>query len=282
MMMLHPQNRSWYNHTAGQYICKHLNRNYILTLAVFLVEIQLHVDMLKPFHVAIMGRIWSVTALRDMLGLFSNWFVIQGPEMYWENIPHHQQLALFAQSRLGPWIHADPTICVPQLKSRLIQPRNIFPSLQLSRLWWTCVHCSFRFLLLAGRRETWCSSHSPRGSMCWAPGKFFCSAQLLQSGYLSYCSPAVSSEQSGHSLTSLINNVFLSTEPLLTVVCENPRRSKRLAPTRLAPTITSQSKSLGSFWCLMWTFTDALDLYLHNLMKSTAAIWLAEEICKYS
>lgn len=34
MMMLHPQNCSWYNHTLGQYICKYLNRNDILTLAV--------------------------------------------------------------------------------------------------------------------------------------------------------------------------------------------------------------------------------------------------------
>lgn len=213
--------------------------------------------------------------------------------MYWENIPHHQKLALLAQSKVGSM---DPCwsyhLCASTEIKTHPSKEHFFPSLQLSRLWWTCVHCSFRFLLLAGRRETWRSSESPRGSMCRAQGKFFCSAQLLQSGCLSYCSPAVSSERSGHSLTSLINNVFLSTEPLLTVACENPRRSKRLAPARLAPTITSQSKSLGSFWCLMWTFTDAFDLYLHNLMKSTAAIWLAQDklwidmdkdkICKYS
>lgn len=136
------------------------------------------------------------------------------------------------------------------------------------QLWWTLCPLQLQVSALNWQKEKPDGAPTASRFNVLGTGKFFCLAQLLQSGYPSYRSPSVSSEQAGHSLTSLINNVFLSTELLLTVACENPRRSKRLTPAAsLAPTITSQSKSLGSFWCLMWTFTEVPDLYLHNLMQ---------------
>ena len=125
---------------------------------------------------------------------------------------------------------------------------------------------------------------------------------VVTCGYLRYCHLPVSFDQSGPSpLTSLINNTFLPTELLLTgcflffapfsancletVVCENPRRSavsEILKPPCLAPTIIPRSKSLRShfspFWWLMWTLTEAPDLYLylHDFTHCPAATQLAD------
>ena len=164
----------------------------------------------------------------------NDWLVLTGPKCAKKTFPtplhHRHQPGLLTQGGLGPWIHAvgdnsDPTICMPQQKSRFIRPGTFFQSSTV-QFWWACAHCSLSFLFLADRSGTWRGLQllSPQGS--------------------------VSLKQAGHSpLPSLIKKVSVGRSASFwcfshhfeeSVVVETPRRSavtEIRKPVRVAPTI---------------------------------------------
>ena len=148
---------------------------------------------------------------------------------------------------------------------------------------WVFVHCSLRFIFLAVGRETWCGTTTLRLDM-------FILLTTVVKGC--YCKLPVNSNQSGHSpLNSLFNKMLLMNCCSLDICFPTPFRDSRdcceckcqeIISFTNDKTVSSDTNNhtkvteITFSFILMWTFTEAPDVYLQDFMYCTAATWLGD------